>query len=226
MAIPHDASLWSARGMTEAFVVARWSEPTSEHPSMISRDGDAGRSQGHLFARRYRSLDGPYAGFAVVVPTPATLAAGSHALRDLVASLEFPRPLRASVYRYRIGSRPGIDYLFGPGPVSIYCVDVDPRVEQAWNDYYDTEHFPAVLAQDGCVGGTRGVHGSALLDELDDPDRRYLVLYEYADVAGAGGGDQRAVSEDRRQEYERWRRKGAPHTRRPLHLRGLPVERR
>jgi hypothetical protein len=143
-------------------------------------------------------------------------------MRDALASLDLPRPLQASVYLHRIGSRPGIDYLFGPGQVSIYCVDVDPRVEQPWNDYYDNEHFPAVLAQEGRLAGTRAVRADALLDELGDPDRRYLVLYEYADGAGAGCGMGAAA--ERRREYQRWRERGGPHTRRPLHLRGLPLE--
>ena len=54
--------------------------------------------------------------------------------------------------------------------------EVDPKVEDAWNDWYDNVHLPEITTCPGFVSSTRYVA------EAGDR-RRYLALYELEDLS-------------------------------------------
>ncbi len=53
---------------------------------------------------------------------------------------------------------------------------VDPKVEDAWNDWYDNVHLPEITGCPGFVSSTRYV-------AEDGDTRRYLALYELEDLS-------------------------------------------
>ena len=54
--------------------------------------------------------------------------------------------------------------------------EIDPKVEDAWNDWYDNVHLPEITTCPGFVSSTRYV--------AEDGDRRrYLALYELEDLS-------------------------------------------
>jgi hypothetical protein len=120
--------------------------------------------------------------------------------------------LQASLYRFLVGARPGLDYLNGDGPVSIFGVDVDPAVEEAWNHWYDTRHLPAVLSHPGTVAGARYKLEERLREGLG-VDPRYLVVYEMGDAAAAErASDPVLMSPNQRATFDDWMVHGQPPT--------------
>lgn len=65
----------------------------------------------------------------------------------------------------------------GAGGEWLYVVrvSVDPGVEEEWNEWYDNEHLPEILACPGFVRGRRYVSR----DESGRP--RYMTVYSIAD---------------------------------------------
>jgi hypothetical protein len=53
-------------------------------------------------------------------------------------------------------------------------VSVDPNVEDEWNDWYDNEHLPAILACPGFIRATRYMSQS-------ETDAGYMTVYAITD---------------------------------------------
>jgi hypothetical protein len=124
--------------------------------------------------------------------------------------------LQASLYLLLTGARPGIDYLKGDGPVSIFGVDVDAAEEETWNRWYDTRHFPEVLAQPGIVGGARYRLEDRLREGLGR-DPRYLVVYEMSgEQAAARASDPSLMSPVQRATFDDWMVHGQGPTSNPI----------
>ena len=74
------------------------------------------------------------------------------------------------------------------------CVDVDPAVEDEFNDWYSNEHLPAVVACPGIISGRRymmrgvGGDGSGLA--------RYWAFYEVESKAAMVGPDISKLAEE------------------------------
>jgi hypothetical protein len=227
-------SSWELGGQTmnenqpagDLLILARWCTTECDLSTLARHVADVTSKEGlFVFARCYESLMEPATGFLVAtVQAPHDCRSS---IQEAMRSIDLPVPSQASTYRYRIGSYPGVDYLFGSGPATIYGTNLDPTIDSAteaeWNHYYDTQHFSTVVTYDGYVAGTRLTHEDELVDSLADPDRSYIVIYELVDESILETWHAERMPERNRDEYERWLRLGEPHTRDPLWLWGRPI---
>src|SRR6266508_3733505 len=58
----------------------------------------------------------------------------------------------------------------------VLCVDIDPKHDEAFNDWYDNEHLPAVVACPGVISGRR--YTARRVSRRDDEPVRYWAVYE------------------------------------------------
>jgi hypothetical protein len=70
-----------------------------------------------------------------------------------------------------------------PKCLLIVAAEIDTEVEDAWNAWYDAEHFPDVLAQPGVHGGRRLVtEGTGRITDNSEirpvPAKVYTTIYE------------------------------------------------
>ena len=66
-------------------------------------------------------------------------------------------------------------------------VDIDPAVEDEFNEWYDTDHLPSVVACPGFLWGCR-----YRVDHRDSP--RYWVVYEVESREALGTPELQAIS--------------------------------
>lgn len=90
-----------------------------------------------------------------------------------------------------------------PAGLALLLVTMEPpaTLEEEFNDWYDSEHFPQRCALPGFIGGQRwvAVHGFP----------RYLALYDLAARSALESAEYRAVSGERATP---WSRRLLPHT--------------
>ena len=70
-----------------------------------------------------------------------------------------------------------------PQYLLVVRAEIEPAVEDAWNKWYDEEHFPDVLASPGVLGGGRylSVRDARMIEagkKSSSSAKTYLAVYE------------------------------------------------
>jgi hypothetical protein len=76
-------------------------------------------------------------------------------------------------------------------------VEIDPAVEEEWNQWYDEVHIPEVLEYPGFLWAERYVsHETDTVDyRRDGPEREYLSIYELTSLDALNSPEYRARRE-------------------------------
>ena len=99
-------------------------------------------------------------------------------------------------------------------PLSIVMADIDPKVEEDWNRWYNESHFANVVKVPGYVAGGRfrAVEHPSLKGTGTGP--RYLALYEVENENLIPTlGDEAHMSPEAKGELDNWKSKSLPNAR-------------
>lgn len=178
---------------------------------------------GYRWGRRYVGIFGPIRYLALYEIAdrswlPALLGPDAGARPAIVneefarfEALEGLRDVRIRAYEQISGPRFTPLLLDSDRPLSIVLTDTRPEVEDEFNRWYDTSHVPGLLRVPGYRSGLRFrlTNDGAVAHHGDR--FRYLALYEIEDEASAPSiSDPERMSQEARDEFERFRSTGAP----------------